>query len=461
MLAKIARQFKLYLLPLVCLTLTVSKSEVLADNENQTIRVGVRGDAAPFSYRDTPPSADRDGCNIGDDFRGYVVDLCRRFLSDLLARNPDNYKICYVEVTTSGFENPNRFKAFDGPEGIDMLCGATTATLEVAAKYRVSLPIFLSTSTFMMNEPRVRKRVESHERLRVGFLVDTTSSDTAGPEAAKQRAEVLRSLKSTTSEVAVGITTHHDVEERICTLNNETEPNAGCKSSKLPSDVSTSEPQENSNPEQQLECPERDDVWNKLGLVEVVKYYMRCAELFDLFRSSSDKESQGDLSQVVEGSSSVDQSALHKEDGPGVEDLKKDPNRSSDGGGHSSEPQSDVQEKEQIDIYIADRPILNSILKKMELKGISEGIVISEERFLAQPYSVVFPAGVPEEGDLKSTLPFAFNRFLVEDIYRPGNEKEFRRWLNIHFGDSIDASFIEMTRILGRWPIGRIDVIQP
>jgi ABC-type amino acid transport substrate-binding protein len=98
-----------------------------------TIRLGVRDDAKPFSYKDT------DGTS-----KGYVVDLCRSVVEKLKAAYslPD-LKTEYVTVTTQ-----SRFDAIrDGK--VDLLCGPDTVTLKRREMVSFSVPVFITGAGVM------------------------------------------------------------------------------------------------------------------------------------------------------------------------------------------------------------------------------------------------------------------------------------------------------------------------
>jgi polar amino acid transport system substrate-binding protein/glutamate/aspartate transport system substrate-binding protein len=82
--------------------------------ERGTIRLGVRTDAVAFSFTN----------DVGE-HAGYTVELCRAVAADIKQQlGLDTLNVEYVEVTTE-----DRFDAIT--EGrIDLLCGATTVTLE-------------------------------------------------------------------------------------------------------------------------------------------------------------------------------------------------------------------------------------------------------------------------------------------------------------------------------------------
>ncbi len=98
------------------------------------IRLGVRADAAPMSF------VDADGVA-----RGYTVDVCNRVTAVLApALGLDEITPVYVTVTSEG-----RFDAVATGE-VDLLCGATTVTLDRREVVDFSLPIFIDGAAVLI-----------------------------------------------------------------------------------------------------------------------------------------------------------------------------------------------------------------------------------------------------------------------------------------------------------------------
>ncbi|MDH3909907.1 MAG: amino acid ABC transporter substrate-binding protein [Rhodospirillales bacterium] len=124
------------------------------------LKVGYREDAAPFSYKS----------EIGEAV-GYSVDLCRTIATRLKADlGLAKLSVDYVPVTTEG-----RFKAIkDGR--IDILCGATTATLSRRELVDFSLPTFISGASVLLRAdgPDGMKALSGHK---VGVRGGTTTEE--------------------------------------------------------------------------------------------------------------------------------------------------------------------------------------------------------------------------------------------------------------------------------------------
>ncbi len=149
------------LLTLIVLQAPAASAGTL-DKLRQTgvLTVGYREDAVPFSYQS----------EIGEAV-GYTVDLCRTIATRLKADlGLGKLSINYVPVTTEG-----RFKAIkDGR--IDILCGATTATLSRRELVDFSLPTFISGASVLLraNGPEGMKALSGHK---VGVRGSTTTEE--------------------------------------------------------------------------------------------------------------------------------------------------------------------------------------------------------------------------------------------------------------------------------------------
>lgn len=132
-----------------------AQAQALCDGSEPegTLTMGVRSDAAPFSFRD-------EAAGGNDPFQGYSVTLCREFLDGA------GYPYCTRPVTPTG-----RFDDLDQGR-IDMLCGATTATLEVKHRYPASLYTFMTATTVLASSKAGRD-----EETVYGYLRGTTVED--------------------------------------------------------------------------------------------------------------------------------------------------------------------------------------------------------------------------------------------------------------------------------------------
>ena len=111
-----------------------AQADVLARlTQGEPLKIGFREDAAPFSYRN----------ELGQPV-GFTVELCGVIVGDLKQELglPD----LLVEFIPVGAEN--RFAALqDG--AIDLLCGATTATLSRREKVDFSIPTFIDGASVL------------------------------------------------------------------------------------------------------------------------------------------------------------------------------------------------------------------------------------------------------------------------------------------------------------------------
>jgi polar amino acid transport system substrate-binding protein/glutamate/aspartate transport system substrate-binding protein len=126
--------------------------------ETGTLRIGYRTDAAPFSFKNS----------IGE-ASGYSVALCQTVGLGLeVFLGIKDIKFEFVPVTTA-----DRFKAVDESR-VDILCGATTATLSRRETVDFSLPTFVDGAGVMFH----KDGPSSFEKLagkNVGVRANTTT----------------------------------------------------------------------------------------------------------------------------------------------------------------------------------------------------------------------------------------------------------------------------------------------
>lgn len=128
----------------------------------EPLRLGIRIDAAPFSYlQDEKPA-------------GYTVQLCRAVAGEMAqALGLQKVSIQYVTVDTA-----ERFQAVaDGR--IDLLCGAATATLARRKLVDFSIPIFIDGASVLVrsNGPTSFEELAGK---RIGVRRATSTADQLG-----------------------------------------------------------------------------------------------------------------------------------------------------------------------------------------------------------------------------------------------------------------------------------------
>ncbi|MDX1430866.1 MAG: amino acid ABC transporter substrate-binding protein [Gammaproteobacteria bacterium] len=129
------RQLVAIFLSVIALAVTAAQAATLDRiKETGVIKLGYREDAAPYSFKN----------DIGEP-AGYTVDLCRAVAASLKRQlSLDQIDIQYVAVTAE-----NRFEAVQSGR-IDLLCGATTATLERRKLVDFSIGIFVDGASVML-----------------------------------------------------------------------------------------------------------------------------------------------------------------------------------------------------------------------------------------------------------------------------------------------------------------------
>lgn len=167
-------------------TVIISTPAVSQDFEplcGTTIRVGVRTDAPPFAAReaDFGPIA---GCDFGGNalagFTGFTASLCAGFLEEVAstctAHDPVQIEIIPVPIS-------DRDALLQGEDGaLDLLCGATTATV-TRSVLLPSSPITFVTGTSVLANSGFLNRLSVQEgdmACRVGVVSGTTSAPKGG-----------------------------------------------------------------------------------------------------------------------------------------------------------------------------------------------------------------------------------------------------------------------------------------
>ena len=128
--------------------------------ERSAIRLGIRSDAAPFSY-------------ISETGRpsGYSVDLCIAavgHLSQLIGVSP--IQVDFVEVSAE-----DRFEAVSSGR-VDILCGATSITLTRREEISFSTPIFVDGASVLLRRDGPQSFQELDGKI-IGVRGSTTTED--------------------------------------------------------------------------------------------------------------------------------------------------------------------------------------------------------------------------------------------------------------------------------------------
>jgi ABC-type amino acid transport substrate-binding protein len=134
----------------------------LSANSSEIV-FGAREDTAPFAYKE------------GDDFKGYSVDLCYKIFEQYKHNKGDtDLKLKIIAVDAS-----NRFEELKNKR-IQILCGATTVTIERMKDHHFTLLTFLSGASVMKRrDARVEALTQpiDHEAVKVGVVVHTTTKE--------------------------------------------------------------------------------------------------------------------------------------------------------------------------------------------------------------------------------------------------------------------------------------------
>ena len=171
----------------VALVMTIPSSLALAGTmENIAasgeIKLGFREDTAPFSY-----------VNDQGVPQGYSIGLCKAIADHVKTELKLNkLKTTYVEVTSA-----TRLKMLQ--EGkIDLLCGATTATLSRRATVDFSVPTYVTGATVMIRRDGPQSMAEMAGK-KIGVLAATTTAKS-----------LLKTLEKTSVSAEVVPVSSHD-----------------------------------------------------------------------------------------------------------------------------------------------------------------------------------------------------------------------------------------------------------
>jgi ABC-type amino acid transport substrate-binding protein len=185
------RAFLAAILSLGAFTATPAGAGTLDDiKKNGEIRIAYRDDEPPFSYEN---KAGAPG--------GFMMDLCRSVAAKLGEQLGNAaLKVSYVSVSSN-----DRFDAITGGKA-DLLCAATTHTLERRKTLAFSIPTFVDGASFMIKTDGPRDFAALAGK-RVGVLANTTTETELkrALAAAKIDAEVYTTISH--GEGIIGVQT--------------------------------------------------------------------------------------------------------------------------------------------------------------------------------------------------------------------------------------------------------------
>lgn len=171
-LARLPRRLALLLLPALLVLATASAGAQTLDRvkETQTLRIGYRHFAPPYSY-----------ASASGQPSGYIVDLCREVGASLKRTlNLPKLNFEYVKVTAE-----DRLEAVrDGR--IDILCEPTSMTMSRRSMLDFSLPTFIDGASVVTAGAPV-KGLEDLAGRKVGVLKGTTTEETLRNTMAQMR----------------------------------------------------------------------------------------------------------------------------------------------------------------------------------------------------------------------------------------------------------------------------------
>jgi ABC-type amino acid transport substrate-binding protein len=140
--------------------------------DSGVFKIGYRDDAAPYSYK-----------NKIDQPAGYSVALCQVIATDVAAElNIAELAVEYVPVTTA-----DRFDAIEDGK-IDLLCGATTATLKRRERVDFSVPTFIDGAGVLLRKDGPETFADLAGK-KVGVRAATTTEEALKNTLERQRME--------------------------------------------------------------------------------------------------------------------------------------------------------------------------------------------------------------------------------------------------------------------------------
>jgi glutamate/aspartate transport system substrate-binding protein len=161
--------------------------------------IGVLRDSPPFSFIDRtrePRAANA---------TGYSVELCTAFAETHHAKvEGPSYELVLVEPTS------RRFDMLEAGH-IDLLCGATTATLALRADFAVSIYTFVTVQGFVRLDPPS----PAGEDPRVGFLPATTADQQLDQTIQLLEAGRLPVALARGTPRPVEVTSHYDAIDKL------------------------------------------------------------------------------------------------------------------------------------------------------------------------------------------------------------------------------------------------------
>lgn len=158
------------LLTAIALLTLLTSAEVAAGaleriKESGVLKIGVRVDAAPFSYKN----------EIGEP-AGFTVDLCRAVSASIKKQlGLKDLTLDYIPVSAE-----DRFEAVRDAR-IELLCGAATMTLSRRELVDFSLPVYIDGASVLLRAdgPKDFKALAGHKvGVRAGTTTETALSNT-------------------------------------------------------------------------------------------------------------------------------------------------------------------------------------------------------------------------------------------------------------------------------------------
>jgi hypothetical protein len=164
--------------------------------------IGVRGDAAPFSYRSR--NAEQPLTNLtaksgplrAEGFDGYMIYICDEVLKLMLINEagtpvlkPDEVRLVDIDLQLASRAGTDRFTLLENDE-IDIMCDPATISRERVRAFAASPPLFLTGIGYLILRDKARTDSECEPSKALIGVVGTTNAVRSGVSAILEAGEL-------------------------------------------------------------------------------------------------------------------------------------------------------------------------------------------------------------------------------------------------------------------------------
>ena len=153
---------------LACVALAVGCEEQSGSNGAETLRVGFREDAPPFSRVVEGGTGQGSETGFQTRYEGFSVDICRELIDGYLEVKPN------TTIEFYGFTANTRFRVEDGEDRqFDLLCDPTSITVERFQYCSFSFPYFVTGISYVTVGRE--RALDDLAKMKVGIVGRTTA----------------------------------------------------------------------------------------------------------------------------------------------------------------------------------------------------------------------------------------------------------------------------------------------